>query len=391
MISLAVQISATGITAPTYPEILAELQARFQAIYGTDIYIAPDSQDGQFLAVVAQAIYDCNQETVAAYNSFNPNYAVGVGLSTLVKINGIARLVSSSSTAVGNVVGQAGTIIISGRVRDENGNIWNLPNPTNIPVGGLVTVTVTAAETGDIQAAAGTINIIDTPTYGWQTFVSTADAIPGNPVETDAELRLRQTSSTSLPALTPLGALYGALANLAGVNRLALYENYTNAVDANGLPAHSICAVMDGGDTAQIAETIGQRKTPGAATYGTTTGTYTDPVTGIPYDIDFFVLDELVVKVSIVGNALTGYTSTTGDAIKAAVAAYVSGLNIEQDVQFSRMWGPAYLNGSALASTYEITTIEIAFSGDPLGTVDLVVLFNEAAVCLTTDVTVLIT
>lgn len=390
MASISVTITATGITAPTYPEILAELQSRFQAIYGTDIYIAADSQDGQFLAVLAQAIYDANQEMIAAYNSFNPTYAVGVGLSTLVKINGIARLVSSSSTAVGNVVGQAGTIIVNGSVKDDDGNIWDLPNPTNIPVGGLIAVTVTAQEQGDIQAATGTINTINTPTYGWQSFVSTSDAVPGNPVESDAELRLRQTSSTSLPALTPLGSMYGALANLAGVDRLALYENPTGAPDANGLPAHSICAVMDGGDTTEIAETIGQRKTPGAATYGTTTGTYTDPVTGIAYDIDFFALAPITIKVVITGTALTGYASTTATAIKEAVAAYISGLDIGQDVDYTRIWAPSYLNGSALGETYEITALTIAEGAGAPGVIDIPIAFNEAAVCLTTDVTVTI-
>lgn len=386
--TLAVTISSTGITAPTYPEILAEIQSRFQAIYGSDIYISPDSQDGQLLAVISQAIYDSNQQTIAAYNSFNPDYAVGVGLSTLVKINGIARRSSSLSTAVGNVVGVAGTPIVNGSVKDTAGNVWTLPALVTIPPAGTISVTVTAVEAGDVRAAAGTINSINTPTYGWQSFLSTTDAVAGDPIETDAELRLRQTASTALPSVTPLGALYGALANLPGVDRLALYENPTNLVDANGLPAHSICAVMDGGTVDDIAETIGQRKTPGAATYGSTTGTYTDPVTGIPYDIDFYVLDELSIVVNVEGNALTGYSATTADLIKEAIAAYISGLAIGQDVQYSRMWAPAYLNGNALNSTFEITTLEIAISGDPLGTVDLPVDFNEAAICVVDDVTV---
>lgn len=386
--TLAVTISSTGITAPTYPEILAEIQSRFQAIYGSDIYISPDSQDGQLLAVISQAIYDSNQQTIAAYNSFNPDYAVGVGLSTLVKINGISRRSASLSTAVGDVVGVAGTPIVNGSVKDTAGNVWTLPALVTIPPAGTISVTVTAVEAGDVRAAAGTINSINTPTYGWQSFLSTTDAVAGDPIETDAELRLRQTASTALPSVTPLGALYGALANLPGVDRLALYENPTNLVDANGLPAHSICAVMDGGTVDDIAETIGQRKTPGAATYGSTTGTYTDPVTGIPYDIDFYVLDELSIVVNVEGNALTGYSATTADLIKEAIAAYISGLAIGQDVQYSRMWAPAYLNGNALNSTFEITTLEIAISGDPLGTADLPIDFNEAAICVVDDVTV---
>ena len=58
--TVAPTISASGITAPTYADIYAYFQAKYQAIYGTDVYIDPDSQDGQLLAVFAQAIADCN-------------------------------------------------------------------------------------------------------------------------------------------------------------------------------------------------------------------------------------------------------------------------------------------------------------------------------------------
>jgi len=75
MPSLAAQITPTGITAPTYAEILALLQASFQAIYGSDAYIASDSQDGQLIALFASAINDANQAAIAAYNNQSPNSA----------------------------------------------------------------------------------------------------------------------------------------------------------------------------------------------------------------------------------------------------------------------------------------------------------------------------
>lgn len=390
MTSLAAIITSAGITAPTYPEILAELQLRFQAIYGSDIYITPDSQDGQFLALMAQAIYDTNQETIAAYNSFNPAYAVGTGLSNLVKINGISRLVSSASTAVGNVVGVAGTVITAGSVKDANGYVWDLPATVTIPVGGSIAVTVTAQTQGTIQAAAGTINIINSPTYGWQTFVSTADAVPGNPVESDAQLRLRQAVSTGIPALTPMGAMFGALANLPGVTRLALYENYSDITDVNGLPPHSICPVIEGGVVASIINMVGSRKTPGAGTFGTTSGYYIDPVTGIAYLINYNVLSDITIKVAVTGTATPGYASTTAALIKSAVAAYISGLAIGEDVQYSRIWTPSYLNGDVLGKSYEITALTIAKGAGAPGTSDIVIAFNEAAKALTTDITVTI-
>jgi len=89
--------------------------------------VAPDSQDGQWLAALASAINDSNQAAVMVFQSFSPTYAQGVNLSSLVKINGLTRLVATNSTAVGNVVGVAGTVIANGSVADTAGNIWNLP------------------------------------------------------------------------------------------------------------------------------------------------------------------------------------------------------------------------------------------------------------------------
>ena len=54
-------ISATGITAPSYADILTGYQDAYWTIYGSDAVLTPDSQDGQWLAVQAQAyVYENN-------------------------------------------------------------------------------------------------------------------------------------------------------------------------------------------------------------------------------------------------------------------------------------------------------------------------------------------
>jgi uncharacterized phage protein gp47/JayE len=390
--TLSAVVSATGITAPSYADILTALREQFRAIYGSDVYIDPDSQDGQLLALLALAISDSNNTAIAVYNSFSPATAVGAGLSSNVKINGIARLIASRSTAVGLVVGTVGTVITNGTVKDTNGNIWNLPASVLIPPAGQISVTVTAASLGAIVAPTGLINIINTPTIGWQSFVSTSAATPGAPVESDAALRQRQAVSTSLPAQTPLAAMLGALLNLPGVTRAVVYENATNTTDANGLPPRSISVVIAGGDLGAIAQTIGQKKTPGAATFGTSSRAYTDPVTGIAYNIMFFVLVPTTIKVNIVGKALAGYSSTTIAAIQNSIAAYLNGLSIGSKVEYTRLWAPGYLNGAAAGQTYEIDTLTVAAGAGPLGTSDVIVPFNSAAACNPLfDVTVTIT
>lgn len=379
--TLAAQVGASGITAPSYNDILASLQASMQQIYGADVYIAPDSQDGQLLAVFASAVNDTNNAAVATYNSFSPSFAQGVGLSSVVKINGIRRESSSSSSAIGDAVGVSGTVIEGGVVADENGNLWNLPASVTIPGGGSTSVTIIAQEPGPISAPSGTINKIRSPTLGWQSFASTSDATLGAPVESDAKLRQRQAASTDLPAQTVVGSIYAALANLSGVTAVRVYENPTGVPDADGLPAHSISAVVSGGDAGEIAEVIGQKKTPGAATYGTTSHSYTDLVSGIIYTINFYVPTQKTIKVHLTLHALAGFVSPTEDDVQSSVGNYLNGLGIGNDVQYTRLFAPAYLNGGFDAATYEVTAMTVAISPDAPGVIDLPIAFNEVAVC----------
>lgn len=353
--TLAATISATGISAPTYDEILTSLQTSFQSIYGSDAYISADSQDGQMLAVFARAISDSNDMAIAVYSAFSPTYGQGAGLSSTVKINGLVRNVATYSTADGMVVGTVGTVITNGSVKDVNGNVWNLPASVTIPPAGQIAVTVTAQNPGAVVATAGTINVINSPIYGWQSFVSTSDALQGAPVETDAQLRARQAVSTSLPALTVMGALVGAVKDLTGVQQVQAYENPTGSIDANTLPPYSIALVVLGGNSQQIANTIGAKKTPGTPTYGTTTQTVVDALSGISTVIRFFRPTVFTVGVLVNLKALANYSSVVGAGIQEAVAAYLDSLEIGADVYATRLIAAA--NTVQNNDTFNITSV----------------------------------
>lgn len=372
-------IDATGIHTPTYPEILAALQTQFRAIFGPDVYLEADSQEGQMLAMFALAIHDANQFAVSVYQSFSPQTAQGAGLSRMVKINGIARLVASHSTVDVRIVGQVGTVIMQGIARDVAGQKWNLPATVTIPVGGEITVTATAQELGDIQAAAGEVNEIATPTRGWQTVSNVAAATPGAPVESDATLRGRQAVSTALPSLTVQEGIVGAVANVSGVSRYKAYENDTGSTDGNGIPAHSISVVIEGGDDTTIAETIAAKKTPGSGTYGTTNVVVRDRY-DMPNTIRFFRPGVVDIDAEIEITARAGYVSTTGDAIKANLAAYWNSQEIGEGVLLSKLYTP--INAAepdSAKKTFDVTSLKICRHGGTPAAENLVLLFNEVA------------
>lgn len=384
-------IDANGITAPTYAEVLEYLKAQYRAIYGPDTYLESDSQDGQLLAVFASSINDANATAIAIYNSFSPSSAQGAALASNVKINGIAKKAASYSSADLLLVGQAGTQISNGMAKDGNGNKWALPAMVTIPPSGSITVTATCQTIGAVAAAAGTITQIGTPTYGWQTVTNAAAVAVGAPVETDAALRQRQSVSTALPSLTVLDGIIGAVSNISGVTRVAAYENDTDATDANGIPPHSISLVVEGGDSAAIANAIAAKKTPGSGTYGTTAIVVQD-VYGRPITIRFYRPAAAAITATVNLKALTGYTTQTGAAIQQAVSDYVNSVALGGGKSGSVEWGDAITaaNGVGGGLTFKLTGLTLSGPGGA-GSPDVALAFNQAASCSPASITLNVT
>ena len=375
--TLSATITDTGISAPSYSDILLSLKATYASIFGSDAYLEADSQDGQWLAAMASAINDSNSLSISVYNAFSPATAQGVGLSSVVQINGISRQVSSSSTVDVTIVGVAGTTITNGKVTDGTYN-WSLPASVVIPLAGEIDVTATCDTEGSIVAGVGDVNGIITPTLGWQTVTNAAIAATGDPVETDAALRQRQALSTSLSAETPLRAVSGALSALSGVTRVAAYENDTGSINADGLPAHSIAMVVEGGDSTEIAIEILNKKTIGAATYGSTTIAVPD-VYGVPRNINFDRPVQVLVSVEVTITDFVGYTSVIGDQILSTVAAYLNALDIGDDVITTRLYMPSNLYGATGVETFEVNLIRVKKNAGAFGTADIVIAYKELA------------
>lgn len=385
-------IDAAGYHFPDYPTTLQWLTDKYKGIYGVDIYVEPDSQDGQWLAIQAKALYDTAAQGGSTFNSFSPPSAQGTGLARLVKINGINKRSATSSTVDLTIVGQDGTVLgVVGAPAvaiDTLEQKWNIPIGTTIPGGGSITVTAIAQESGAVQAAINTVNRIFTPTRGWQTVNNATAASAGVPVETDSELRARQAVSTANPSTTVLQGTAGAIENLAGVTAVRPYENDTGSTDGNGIPAHKISMVVIGGDVTEICETILIHKTPGCGTYGDTSEIVTDPK-GMPVNIAFERPDDVPVEVEIVISTNSGYTSDYKDLIKEAVAAAINAIGIGNDVLYTKLFIPAYLQGTPAFGTFDIVSIEISRDGAPFAPTNVDIEWNEFASCdPLTDITV---
>ncbi|MDV0545820.1 baseplate J/gp47 family protein [Klebsiella quasipneumoniae] len=391
-LGLSATVTAEGISAPDYQTVLDTITGYFQQIYGSDAYLDPDSKDGQMVALVALAIHDANNTAISVYRSFSPATALGDALTSNVKINGIARRAATNSTVDLLLTGTVGTTITNGSVRDTNSVVWNLPATVVIGSDGTVVATATCANSGAVAAVAGSVNGINTPTRGWASVTNPLAATVGVAAETDAELRVRQSQSVALASLTPFDAVDGAIANVEGVTRHKLFENDTETTDANGLPEHSISAVVEGGDATEIANTIRSVKGQGVSTYGTTAVVVTDKY-GNPYTIRFSRPVDVPVYVSITLKALTGYTSDIGDEMKAAVASYINSLAIGDGVLLSRVYSPANLGvvSGGNARYYDIMELLIGRSAESVAAANVTVVYDEAVSCSVENIEITVT
>ena len=388
-------IDATGYHMPAAADVISGIQAAYQDLYGQDIAFDSGDQDTQWLGTQAQMILDVCTLGLSVYNSFSPVTAQGKGLSSVVKVNGITREVSSFSTVTVTVIGQPRTY--TGIKVGDGTYAWDLVSPFTIPSSGTIDILATCEVAGAISALPGAVYDVLTPTLGLQSMSNAAAATPGQPVEADPQLRVRQTQSTMLPAIGVVDGIQGALANLAAVARVAVYENDGVTPDANGIPGHTISAVVDGGDPQAIAQAIAIRKLS-SGTYGTSSAIVTTGVAQIPRTIYFFRPSEPPISWALSVRPLAGFTTDAVTAIQQALSDWTNALGIGVTtvngklyrVPISRAYAPALLSGTVYDGTFEIVAgslLAARDSGTPAAT-DPTIAFNEAPQCEPSLVTV---
>jgi Baseplate J-like protein len=408
-------VDSTGIHIPDFATVLLYYTTGYQGIYGSDTLLASDDQDGELLGLLAQSVYDCNQMAVSVYNSYSPATAQGAGLSSVVKINGIARDIPSNSTVDVSIGGVVTLTITNGLVSDPSGIQWALPASVTIPSPGAITVTATCLTAGAIQLVSGSVMTPINPTLGWQTAVTVANATPGAPAELDPALRIRQSLSTALPSSTMLDGIQAAVLAVPDVVTTAfrIYENDTPApavVDTlrNTIPGNSIAVVTQGGDAMAIAQAIAGSKFA-AGTYGTTTETIIDSL-GISHAINFFFLTQPPIAWVVTLTPGPQFSTNTIALIQNSMAAFTNLVGTGNNLQISRAYNAAYLGPSIsntvaafqaavasgdtttqatlaaqltmlnqAANTYEITALAVGRNGATPTPTDVAIAFNESA------------
>lgn len=184
-----------------------------------------------------------------------------------------------------------------------------------------------AAVTGPVFAPGvsifgGDISVIDTPIGGWQGVANLVDVTAGRDQAEDEELRVAREAELAAQGTSPVDSLRGRLLRLEGVEAVTVFFNNTDQPDADGLPPHSIEALVQGGEDDEIRALLWASVAAGIRTHGTTSGTITDSQGRLqtikfsrPTEIPIYV--ELEVEIDPLVFPADGV-----DQIKAAIVAF---------------------------------------------------------------------
>lgn len=378
MAYFAPYIDDAGLHVPTYADIRDDLIDDFKKIYGDDLYLGNDSQDYQMISAFALKTYDTIQLLQIVYNNQSVKTAVGTGLSSRVKLNGLRRKTASFSTCVLTLTGVPGTTIAAGIVEDTQGRKWRLPENAKF-VDETLEITATCQDIGAVEAPVGTIIKISNPQYGWLTVTNKVPAVKGRPIETDEELRRRQAISTALPSRNMTNSTIAGIATIAGVTRYKVYENDTNTSDENGIPSHSIAAVVEGGLDGAIAEQIYLRKGPGCGTHGSTVTIYTNS-DGLKNEIRFYRPIYQDIAVSITVKKYTTYTASVEQDIKRNITAYIERLGIGVNVTTTGiLTAIASAVDDDIRPPFSLQSVQLGRAGGALGVGDIIIPYNAIA------------
>ena len=369
------EVTYAGFIGKTLDEYLTDLRNAHLAI-DPAWSLEPSTPDGLKMAIDAEIFAILDESAREAYNSKDPNKAAGIQLDMIAALTGTTRIAGTPSTVTLNLTGTNGTLIPTGSLAEDINEVqWETTEDATI-ASGVAAVAAQAVEPGRTEAAAGSITRIISVTSGWQSVTNSAVATPGTDAETDSQLRLRRSATVAAAGNNQIDSMRGELLLTEGVRYAIVYENELAAPDSDGLPGHSIAAVVDGGTDADVAMSIYMKKNPGVTlhqagtpvTESVTSPNFPEQTKEIKFGRPTYV--DIVMAVTIINDGTL--PETVEDEITAAIIAYATGtveayqstyfntvgFSIGESVAISRLYTPVnQIMGSYGASYIDSLTL----------------------------------
>lgn len=221
--------------------------------------------------------------------------------------------------------------------------------------------TAQAVINGPTIAAIGKVNRLRTAVAGLTT--SNLEAYSGGSnVESDEDYRVRILNDQGVSSAATEPALTRAIGDISGVSSVVIVQNRTFAT-VGSLPPKSFEAIVEGGDSQTIAQTIWDTQPAGIETYGTEPPFTVKDSNGNDQTILFSrpIAVNLAIRVTYTEYDEENQTTDVEDVITPIVVDQLNALQSGVDVFTARLYGPIY---SAITG-YNINAIEVQVITNP--------------------------
>lgn len=268
-------IGINGLVTQDLASIRNDLVSKAKDIYGQSINVEQNSPDGQWINIWAQEKKDTLDLATTIYNNLDVDRVVGIPQQILYKLNGLTINAYTYSYVYINVLTSIDVTLqgldenienadgVGYTVRDTNGNRWILAETQDLAPGNH-TLSFRAAELGAITALPNTINIMETVKKGVTSVNNpAANYLTGNQGETSAQFRRRRNQAMSVPSQGFLESIESQALNTSDITQCKAYDNKSNTVDTNGIPAHGVWVIVEGGTSEEIGRIIYNNVPPG--------------------------------------------------------------------------------------------------------------------------------
>jgi uncharacterized phage protein gp47/JayE len=209
----------------------------------------------------------------------------------------------------------------------------------------FVDITMTAQQTGPIQANAGSLTEIETPVSGIDSVTNLEDTELGRNTETDSELKLRRLELLQRRGTATIEGIRNEVLTVLDVLQAVVVENTTTQVDGGGRPPKSFEVFVLGGTDSDIANAIFRSKPAGIETHGSISESVIDSQ-GLAHTVKFSraIEKDIYIEVNITGNTNPSegelYPSNGDQLVEDSLLSFLQGFKIGQDVIVNLMYTP---------------------------------------------------
>ncbi len=375
-------VTSTGFVKKTLEEILTGIGDRQRAAFGATFDTEPNTAMGQLNGTWASDLAEGWEVLEECYHAFDPDAAAGYALTVLAGLTGTVRRGAAASISrrqrlslnAGVTVPDGALIAHASRPDILFAVQGPVTNSGGVPA--LIECVAVCTQTGPISALIGSLTVIVNPVSGWTATTNIQDAVLGRDADSDVLLRQRREDQLALRGGSTVAAIQADLLDvdtypeLATMRGARVLENTTDST-VDGMPPHSIEALIDDGDVPSIdddliAQIIWDAKAGGIATVGSSSGTATDAV-GDTQTVYFSRVTLRPVYIDIT-------VSTNADFPVGGDALVKEQLVLEgADYTVAELVIALQLRAAALnvAGVIDVPVFELGFSPAPSGTANL--------------------